>query len=105
MRLGMGQAVLVVPQNVCVASKAEVGAGAVDVFGESNAGVDVDWADKPRATRKVRRVVVDADVGFGALLVRHDRRDVGDHTDRPGRTGGRGPFDYIGAGNTGCANA
>ncbi len=101
--LGMGQATLVVPKDVCVASKAQVGAGAVDVFGDTNAGVDVDWDDQPEAGRKGRRVVVDADLGFGALLVRHDRRDL-DHP-RHDR-GDDGPFgDYRGPGNTGCSDA
>ena len=103
-QLGMGQATLVVPKNVCVASKADVGAGAVDVFGDTNAGVNVGWDDQPEAGRKGRRVVVDADVGFGALLVRHDRRDLGRHR-RPDR-GDDGPFgDYTGPGNTGCSDA
>ena len=85
LELGMGQATLVVPRDVCVASKAQVGAGAVDVFGDTNAGVDVDWDDQPEAGRKGRRVVVDADLGFGALLVRHDRRDLDHRTPRPRR--------------------
>jgi len=98
--LGMGQATLVVPKGVCVASKAEVGAGAVDVFGDTTAGVNVDWDDQPEGRR---RVVVDADVGFGALLVRHNRRDL-DHPRRD--RGDDGPFgDYRGPGNTGCADA
>ena len=63
LQLGMGQATLVVPKDVCVASRAEVGAGAVDVFGDTNAGVNVDWDDLPEAGAG-RRVVVDADVGL-----------------------------------------
>lgn len=112
MQIGMGQAVLVVPEDVCVATKAEVGAGVVDVFGNSNEGVNVDWSDQPSAPRRGRRVVVDADVGFGALLVRHDRSDINSHAsdDRPfdrdrDRGRGRGAFGYYGPGNTGCADA
>ena len=104
LQLGMGQATLVVPEDVCVVSKAEVGAGAVDVFGDTNAGVNVDWDDRPDAGRRDRRLVVDADLGFGALLVRHDRRDI-DFDRGPGRRDD-GPFgDYRGPGNTGCSNA
>jgi hypothetical protein len=46
-------------------------------------------------------VVVDADVGFGALLVRHDRSDRA-----RGRRDDGGPFeDYRGPGNIGCTDA
>ncbi len=109
MRVGMGEAVLVVPKDVCVASKADVGAGAIDVFGDTNAGVNLDWRNRPQAPRRGRRVVVDADVGFGVLLVRHDRRDVnGRHGGRGSRagTGRGGPFgNYSGPGNVGCSDA
>ena len=73
--VGMGAARLIVPEDVCVASAAEVGIGAVDVFDHENGGIDVDWDDRPRAPSGGSRVVVDADIGVGALLVRHDRSD------------------------------
>lgn len=95
-KVGMGEVVVVVPEDVCVASRADVGAGDVDVFGRRNAGVDLDWEDLPTAPRKGRRVVLDADIGFGALLVRHERRDA-DRDLHDGR--------YRGAGNTGCDDA
>ena len=103
LQLGMGQATLVVPKDVCVASKAEVGAGAVDVFGDTNGGVNLDWDDQPEPDRRGRRLVVDADIGFGALLVRHDRRDLDRGHSRAERSE---PFgDYRGPGNTGCSGA
>ena len=88
-RVGMGEALLVVPRNVCVASAADVGAGEVSVFDRSNGGVDLDWEDNRVAGPGGRRLIVDADVGLGELQIRHDRPlDFGDEdSDR------RGPFD------------
>jgi phage shock protein PspC (stress-responsive transcriptional regulator) len=102
LRVGMGQAFLVVPDDVCVASSADVGAGQVDVFGRSNGGVDLQWADHPREARGARRVVVDADVGFGELRVRHDREELADHGRDARFTHGDS---YTGVGNVGCAGA
>lgn len=99
LQMGMGQTVLVVPKDVCVSTSAKVGAGAVDVFGRTNGGADLDWDDSQAASRARPRLVVDADVGFGELLVRHDRRDV-DQT-----RSDRGFRSYRGAGDTGCRGA
>jgi hypothetical protein len=102
--VGIGAARLVVPENVCVASAAEVGIGGVDVFGRDNGGVDLDWEDRPRAASGRSRVVVDAEIGVGALLVRHDRSD--DFFE--GRRFGRGFDEDAGdehsteVGNAGC---
>jgi hypothetical protein len=63
--------VLVVPNDVCVATKAKVGMGVVDSFDRSNGGVDVDWADQPLAPPGKARVVLDADVGLGRLAIGH----------------------------------
>ena len=46
--LGIGEARVIVPEDVCVATDAEVGIGAVRVFGRDNGGVDVDVDDQPR---------------------------------------------------------
>ena len=48
LRVGLGQALLVVPRDVCVASSAEVGVGQVTVFDRANEGVDLDWEDTRR---------------------------------------------------------
>jgi hypothetical protein len=71
LKLGVGEAVLVVPDNVCVATKAKVGMGVVDSFDHSNGGVDVDWSDEPSAPVGNARVLVDADVGLGRLAIGH----------------------------------
>jgi hypothetical protein len=69
--VGVGEGVIVVPENVCVASRADVGAGAVQIFDRESAGIDVNWEDTPPATRNVPVVVVHGDVGMGVLQVRH----------------------------------
>jgi hypothetical protein len=93
MKVGVGDALLLVPRNVCVASKASIGMGGVDVFDRDNGGLDVEWVDRPAAPANGRRVVVDADVGLGAFEVQHERRNR---------------FDHRGAssdGNVGCTSA
>ena len=79
MELGLGDALLLVPPDVCVASKATIGAGGVDFFDYNNGGLDVDFERRPAAAENGKRVVVDADVGMGAFEVRHNRRDRFDH--------------------------
>jgi phage shock protein PspC (stress-responsive transcriptional regulator) len=79
MKVGVGDALLLVPRDVCVASKASIGAGAVDFFDYDNGGLDVDFERRPPAGTSGRRVVVDADVGMGAFEVRHNRQDRFDH--------------------------
>lgn len=67
--LGVGQAALIVPDDVCVATRADVGVGAVTAFDTDNEGVDVDFQDSRDASPETSRLVVDADVGVGELLV------------------------------------
>lgn len=83
-RVGLGQALVIVPPTACVASKATVGAGAADVLGRASGGLDVDWQDAPAARPAQTRLVVDGDVGMGVFQVSY--RD-----DAPrGRWGDRG---------------
>jgi phage shock protein PspC (stress-responsive transcriptional regulator) len=98
-RLGLGQITVLVPEDVCVSTRAEVGAGEVAVFDRGSQGVDVDWEDEPSAPSGGSRIVLDADIGLGALNVSHDRLD-------------RAGFDRFGEGfgdrfgdeeNTGCS--
>jgi phage shock protein PspC (stress-responsive transcriptional regulator) len=72
LKVGVGEARLVVPDGVCVATRAHVGLGAVDAFDRQNAGADVDVRDEPQAPAGISRLVVDADVGVGHLDVRHN---------------------------------
>jgi phage shock protein PspC (stress-responsive transcriptional regulator) len=71
MDVGMGEALLIVPRDVCVASRAKIGMGEASVFDRESGGIDVDFEELPTAPPAVTRVVVDADVGLGAFEVRH----------------------------------
>lgn len=71
MRVGLGEAVLLVPGDVCVATRARVGAGRAAAFDRASGGIDVDWRDEPPAPADRARVVLDADVGLGQVAVAH----------------------------------
>jgi phage shock protein PspC (stress-responsive transcriptional regulator) len=69
MDVGVGQAMVIVPEDVCVAANADVGIGNVRMFGRDNGGIDVDFEDSPDAAPDVTRLVLDADVGLGQVRV------------------------------------
>ena len=84
LKLGVGDAVVVVPENVCVESHVDVGVGAIDLLGIEHDGFDVDTPTIP-ASSPAPRLRLDGDVGIGALeVVRHPDaktfdRSEGDH--------------------------
>jgi hypothetical protein len=63
---------VIVPDDVCVASAADIGVGGVEVFDRNGGGLDVQWSDARRAPEGTPRLVLDGDVGAGFLEVRHD---------------------------------
>jgi phage shock protein PspC (stress-responsive transcriptional regulator) len=67
--LGVGDARVIVPDDVCVATDAHVRVGEVRTFGRTNDGVDVDLEDLPDAAPSVTRLLVKADVGVGSLRI------------------------------------
>jgi len=77
-RVGAGHALVLVDEDVCVATRAEVGMGGVAVFDRDGGGIDVDWSDSRRAPADAPRLVLDGHVGLGLIEVRH-RRDLGPH--------------------------
>ncbi|MEA2228287.1 MAG: hypothetical protein QOF04_1917 [Solirubrobacteraceae bacterium] len=72
LELGIGEAVVAVDPNVCVTTHARIGAGEVGVFDRTSGGIDVDWQDDRTAPPGTSRVVIDANIGVGALHVGHD---------------------------------
>jgi phage shock protein PspC (stress-responsive transcriptional regulator) len=99
--LGVGEARVVVPEDVCVATSADVGIGNVSTFGRDNGGVDIDFQETPDAAPDVTRVVVDAEVGLGEVRVHDERGELEFHE------GDFGPFDDrdpdLAGGNDACA--
>jgi phage shock protein PspC (stress-responsive transcriptional regulator) len=67
--LGIGDARVIVPDDVCVATVAHVGMGEVNSFERDSNGIEVDVEHFPRAAPDVTRLVVDADIGVGALRI------------------------------------
>lgn len=69
LRIGAGEILLLVPQEVCVATRARIGAGYVGALDREAGGLDVDWSERPDPPRDVPRLVVDGDIGLGALYI------------------------------------
>ncbi len=84
--MGLGQVVLVVPEDVCVTAGGRVGAGYVSVLDRENGGVDVNLRDDRPSVPSEKRLRVSADMGMGALLV-VNRPPPDDFGRGPGRSG------------------
>ena len=69
--LGVGDARVIVPSDVCVATDANVGVGDVQTLDHHNSGVDVDVEDRPDAPPRTTRLLVKADIGVGSLRIQH----------------------------------
>jgi phage shock protein PspC (stress-responsive transcriptional regulator) len=84
-KVGTGHALVLVPQGTCVQADTHAGLGYVNVLGHDGGGADVDGQEGTvsRAPSSSRRLVLDGEVGIGALEVRH-YRDGWDHHDGPG---------------------
>ena len=77
-RLGVGGAELLVPRGVCVSTGNHVGIGGTSVFNRDGGGIDTDWTDERRAPEGTPRVVLDGDIGIGALIVHHNEHESWD---------------------------
>ena len=67
--LGVGSARLIVPDDVCVATTADIGVGYAGVFDTDNEGIDVDYNEFRTPPEGTSRLVVDAEIGVGELLI------------------------------------
>jgi phage shock protein PspC (stress-responsive transcriptional regulator) len=79
--VGMGEAVVWVPEDACVTSDVQIGVGAADVFDRDQGGVDVSHEDSAAARPGQSEVHIDADVGIGVIEVVREGflRDGFDH--------------------------
>ncbi|MGZ4279615.1 MAG: PspC domain-containing protein [Solirubrobacteraceae bacterium] len=74
-RLGVGEAEVLVAPNVCVSTDSHIGIGGTSVFHHSGGGIDADWTEERSAPEGTPRLVVDGDVGIGALIVHHNEHE------------------------------
>jgi phage shock protein PspC (stress-responsive transcriptional regulator) len=74
-RLGVGGAEVLVAPGVCVSTDNHVGIGGTSVFNRNGGGVDAEWTDERSAPEGTPRVVIDGDVGIGALIVHHNEHE------------------------------
>lgn len=74
--LGVGDARVIVPEDVCVATDAQVGVGEIRTFEQHNEGVDVDYDDLPDAAPSTTRLLVKAEVGVGSLRIGQSGTDL-----------------------------
>lgn len=69
LRLGVGELVVLVPDQVCVTTRARMGGGFVGALDRSSGGLDVNWSNSPSPPSRVPRLVLEGSVGMGALFV------------------------------------
>jgi phage shock protein PspC (stress-responsive transcriptional regulator) len=74
LEVGLGEALLVVPRDLCVIADADVGAGYLRMLEWDDGGVNVAWDDSG-SRRADATLLVDAHVGVGSLEVVHDPHD------------------------------
>lgn len=91
-KVGMGHLLVLVPRDACVQATTHNGLGYVGVLGEESGGADLDDQRGTIARTTGRRLVLDAEMGIGAIEVLHDRMrsghwDEGD--DQPDTISGR----------------
>jgi phage shock protein PspC (stress-responsive transcriptional regulator) len=67
--LGIGHAVVRVPEDACVSSDVQIGAGHAQVLERSSDGLDVDFEQTAAITGGSPRLLLDGELGIGALEV------------------------------------
>ena len=74
--VGIGEARVIVPDDVCVATDADVGAGNIAIFGRDHGGIDASFENSPTAKPTTTRLVLRADVGLGEVRVNDSRGEL-----------------------------
>jgi phage shock protein PspC (stress-responsive transcriptional regulator) len=74
--VGIGEARVIVPDDVCVATDADVGAGNIAIFGRDHSGIDAKFENSPTAKPTTTRLVLRADVGLGEVRVNDSRGEL-----------------------------
>jgi phage shock protein PspC (stress-responsive transcriptional regulator) len=69
LEIGMGEIQVLVPDDLCVTTEAEIGMGAVNLGDGEEGGVDLDVSDDRSVAAGVANLHLIADVGVGALHV------------------------------------
>lgn len=69
--VGVGEAVVEVPDDTCVSTDAQIGAGQADTLGHGEGGLDVD-VDNAVSSSRVPVLHVQADIGVGHLQIERD---------------------------------
>ncbi len=83
--VGTGHALVLVPTDVCLQAKTHAGLGYVGLLGKETGGADIDEEHGTVArSPSARKLILDADVGIGAI-------EDPPHADRQGRLGSRPP--------------
>ena len=67
--MGIGHAVVRVPEDACVSSDVQIGAGHAQVLDRVSDGLDVDFAQAATPAGDGPRLVLDGELGIGALEV------------------------------------
>ena len=76
--VGTGHALVLVPADVCLQANSHAGLGYVNLLGSETGGADIDEQRGTLArSPSARKLILDADVGIGAIEVRHTRTDNG----------------------------
>ena len=80
--LGVGEAVIAVPSNVCVTTDVDVRGGSLRVAGDEQGGVDVH-SDANQGATATPRLVLTGEVDLGDLqVINDDAADIGSHGER-----------------------
>jgi hypothetical protein len=75
LELGIGEIQVLVPDDMCVLTDADISLGAIDVGDGEQGGVDIEVVDRTVPAPGVAYLHLDADIGAGAMFVGDRFRD------------------------------